>query len=100
MFAGNTSMHFGAWNTGVIKDGKMEAFGADKKILPEEIARLRKDLEKIQKDIEPIVAKLVQLSDPSTNNVMRKKLSRHLIAIEPIINASKITSEADRLKKQ
>lgn len=88
MFAGNTTISFGAWNVPLIREGKMEPFGANKKNTLAEIERLRKELIQLQSDRGNNIQKIIVSSQPGNNPEMAKKLSRYERVFEPILKAS------------
>lgn len=67
IFAGNAAIEFGAWNVPIIRDGKMETFGADRKNTIQEIARLQKELPKLQADSENTIQKIISVSSSDNN---------------------------------
>lgn len=101
MFAGNTTIPFGAWNVPLIREGKMESFGADKKNTLLEMERLRKEAIQIQSESTSHFQKIISLSHPKNNPEIAKKLSRHERAIEPLLKSSpKPLSEEEKKGKR
>lgn len=88
MFAGNTTISFGAWNVPVIREGKMEPFGADRKNITVEMERLRKELASLQTRSAEHFRQIVLFSHPENNPEIIKKLTRYERAIEPLLKSS------------
>lgn len=85
IFAGNTTIEFGAWNVPLVRNDKMVTFGADKKNTLQEIERLKKELPKLQAESENTIQKIISVSNPDHNQWLTQKLARYNGVIDRIL---------------
>jgi hypothetical protein len=68
MFAGNATMQFGAWNVPLIRDGKMESFGMEKKSIVIEMGQKQNEKLNVRTDSLTPLQRILKSSD-SVNNL-------------------------------
>jgi hypothetical protein len=68
MFAGNATMQFRAWNVPLIRDGKMESFGMEKKSIVIEMGQKQNEKLNVRTDSLTPLQRILKSSD-SVNNL-------------------------------
>ncbi len=100
MFAGNATISFGAWNVPLIREGKMESFGLNKKDAIAEIERLGKEIIRLESQKEENFKKLLASAQAENNPEINKRLQRHERVIEPILRSPKAFSDEEKAEKR
>ncbi len=100
MFAGNATISFGAWNVPLIREGKMESFGLNKKDAIAEIERLGKEIIRLESQKEENFKKLLASAQSENNPEINKRLQRHERVIEPLLRSPKAFSDEEKAEKR